>query len=169
MLRLLSSALRIDPREVEFSTRGFNCSRPELQQRLENAGSSFLYGYHAALEDDERKLVQRLGEIAIEQQGFAYEGAAMALTLLDGLSPWKKSKRFSHFIAGVAEKQIYIVYAGAGWGFARLPWLRRRIESLIEPFHPVLSWLVIDGYGFHEGYFHWRTLSQRRIRRLSEN
>jgi hypothetical protein len=50
-----------------------------------------------------------------------------------------------------------MVYVGAGWAFARLPWLRWRIEAVIRAFHPVLGWLMIDGYGFHEGYFHHQT------------
>ncbi|MFI5105180.1 MAG: DUF1702 family protein, partial [Terriglobales bacterium] len=27
-------------------------------------------------------------------------------------------------------------------------------EEVIKKLHPVLRWLAIDGYGFHEGYFH---------------
>ena len=34
--------------------------------------------------------------------------------------------------------------------------LRLRIEPTLTSLHPRLKWLVIDGYGFHEGYFHWR-------------
>ena len=38
-----------------------------------------------------------------------------------------------------------------------LPWIRRRIEAACKKLHPVLRWLAIDGYGFHEGYFHGKT------------
>jgi hypothetical protein len=39
-----------------------------------------------------------------------------------------------------------------GWSLARLPW---RIKGRLSRLDPVLRWLVLDGYGFHEGYFHW--------------
>jgi hypothetical protein len=50
-----------------------------------------------------------------------------------------------------------MLHVGAGWAYARLPWLRRRIERVIRKLHPVLRWLVIDGYGFHEGYFRFQS------------
>lgn len=31
----------------------------------------------------------------------------------------------------------------------------RRKSPLVKP-HPLLRWLEFDGYGFHEGFFHWR-------------
>lgn len=37
---------------------------------------------------------------------------------------------------------------------ARLPWSRRNPESRLHRFDKLLKWLVIDGFGFHEGYFH---------------
>ncbi len=27
---------------------------------------------------------------------------------------------------------------------------------MIAKLDPLLGWLVVDGFGFHEGYFHWR-------------
>jgi hypothetical protein len=42
---------------------------------------------------------------------------------------------------------------GLGWAWARLPGNpERRLPAL----DPLLGWLAVDGYGFHEGYFHWR-------------
>ena len=156
MPRFLHHLFKIDVREAEFARRGFHCPRPDVRERLEHVGQTFLRGYHAALqEDNEQNLASRLSAVETEFQGFAYEGAAMALALLDGFSPWRK--RFHHFLGGAGKPHIYMLHVGAGWAYARLPWLRRRIESAIRKFHPVLRWLVIDGYGFHEGYFHHRT------------
>ena len=93
----------------------------------------------------------------------------MAFALLDGISPRRKWKLFQQFVEGPGHKHIYMAYIGAGWACARLPWLRRRIESVITAFHPVLCSLVIDGYGFHEGFFHWRTSLRRKVERLSDN
>jgi len=170
MFGFVHQLLQIDQREVGFARRGFTCSRPAIRERLENAGKVFLQGYHAALQQrNQDELAARLNQIEAEHQGFAYEGAAMALTLLDGISPWKKWKRFSRFVAGPGKRHVYMVHVGAGWACARLPWLRRQIESVIYNFHTVLGWLAIDGYGFHEGYFHWRTPLQPKVSKLSDN
>jgi len=76
----------------------------------------------------------------------------MALMLLDGLLP---GRRLQQFLNGPASAHTYMVHVGAGWACARLPWLRRGIERAISKFDRVLGWLVIDGFGFHQGYFHW--------------
>ena len=60
-----------------------------------------------------------------------------------------------------------MLHVGAGWACARLPWLRRRIEKFIRKFDPVLRWLVLDGYGFHQGYFHFKPPQNSAINRLS--
>jgi hypothetical protein len=59
-----------------------------------------------------------------------------------------------------------MLHVGAGWALARLP---RRVESNLYRFDPLLRWLVLDGYGFHQGYFHWRRFvaRQERPKRLS--
>lgn len=168
MKKLLHRLLKIDYRETSFERRGFICSKPAVRDHLQRPGCAFLNGYHAALEEnDEAELLRRLYHIETEYQGFGFEGAAMALVLLDALTPWKK-ERFSSFAAGPGKQHIYMLYIGAGWAFARLPWLRLRIESATRRFHPVLRWLVIDGYGFHEGYFHWQSDLQAKVTRLSD-
>ena len=169
MAKLLSHLLKIDYRETSFVRRGFICSKPAVRERLQHVGWTFLDGYHAALEEpSEAELLRRLEDTDAEYRGFAFEGAAMAMALLDGLSPWKQ-ERFSRFAAGVGKQHIYIIHVGAGWAFARLPWLRLRIESAIRKLHPVLRWLVMDGYGFHESYFHWQSDLQPKIKRLGED
>jgi hypothetical protein len=32
----------------------------------------------------------------------------------------------------------------------------------VSQLHPLLGWLVVDGYGFHEGYFGWPRYIERR-------
>jgi len=39
-----------------------------------------------------------------------------------------------------------------GWVVSRLP---GKIEKTLQALDPLLCWLVLDGYGFHEGFFHW--------------
>ncbi len=54
-------------------------------------------------------------------------------------------------------------YEGAAiWAMARVP--RLRWSKLHAP-DPLLRWLVLDGYGFHQAYFHTRRYVYERYRR----
>jgi len=166
MLRVLNKLLSIDGREVTFARRGFSSAKPEIQARLEHVGTIFLVGYHAALQERALDgLKGRLEQVAPEFRGFAYEGAAMALALQDAIVPG--SNRLTEFMAGSGKTHIYMLHVGAGWAYARLPWLRWRIEAVIRKFDPVLRWLVLDGYGFHQGYFHFKAPVDSTVNRLS--
>ncbi len=45
-----------------------------------------------------------------------------------------------------------MIHVGAGWAAARLPC---KLGTTLRRLDPLLGWLAVDGYGFHEGYFHW--------------
>lgn len=45
-----------------------------------------------------------------------------------------------------------MVHVGVGWAVARLHGSFVRARARLDP---VLGWLALDGYGFHEGFFHW--------------
>ncbi len=145
--------LGISPDEVTFIRRGFESRHPLVRKRLEHIGLTFLRGYHSALECAQiEALVRRLDSIESEFRGFAFEGAAMGLTLLDYFAPWN-GNRLQNFLRGPADAHAYMVHVGVGWGLARVPW---RTKKMFAGLDPLLRWLAIDGYGFHEGYFHWR-------------
>jgi len=169
MSALIQRLLSIDPCEVEFARRGFSCARPEIQARLENVGRVFLQGYSAALRHKSHDtLREQLECIELEARGFAYEGAAMALTLLDALA--LRRNAFMQFADGAGKRHIFMLHVGAGWGYARVPWLRWRIEEAIKEMDPVLRWLVIDGYGFHQGYFNaGAEIETKSFSRLSDD
>ena len=156
---------RIDGKEVTFRRRGFEVSSPVAQTHLEQVGTSFLLGYHLAIDSrDMTELSETLSACDAEYQGFSYEGAAMGLGLLDALSLGNK-RRWQRFLDGPANSHRYVVHVGLGWVVARLPWLRSRPERAIAKLDPLLKWLVLDGYGFHEGYFHWKKWSPETKRR----
>lgn len=157
--RLRTWAFGIDPSAASFAVRGFRRGAPEAQKRLERAGRTFLDGYHAALDTPSpNTLADRLDRVDVAWQGFAYEGAAMGLALLDGLLP---GRRLDAFLDGPGAAHVYMVHVGAGWAMARLPIGRtRRFERL----DPLLRWLAVDGYGFHEGYFRPAQTLHDRIR-----
>lgn len=142
----------IPARDIAFERRGFRGTDPAMRARLEQIGQAFVSGYHAALDDDHLKaLVPALNALDLDLQGFAFEGAAMGLALLDFITPWRRD-RLSSFLQGAGGAHAYMVHVGAGWLLARIP---GRVAPRLARFDPRLRWLVVDGYGFHEGFFHW--------------
>ena len=147
--------LSIPAEETRVSRRGFHVRDAAVGERLELIGLTFLHGYHAALAvQGGAGLAQSLRAVDTELQGFAFEGAAMALTLLDHLIPTNRG-RFHRFLHGEGSPHFYMLHVGAGWALARLPWLRWRVDSFISTLDPLVRWLALDGYGFHQGYFYW--------------
>ena len=138
-------------RETKLERRGFYEKSPQARQLLESVGECFLAGYAIAAEA--RSVAEAedgLEKLPAEFRGFAYEGAGMAFGVRDGLpfgGHW-----VADFIAGPGERHIYMIYVGVGWALARLPRLRwaNATAALTDP---VLRWLALDGYGFHQAYF----------------
>lgn len=156
----------ISPAETTVARRGFPVKDPKIIAHLEKIGRIFGEGYHAALlEPKPAALAARLAEIEVGFQGFAYEGAAMGLTLLDILTPWSRH-HLRNFLTGPGAPHAYMIQVGAGWALARL---RRPVESWLNRLDPTVKWLALDGYGFHEAYFHWPRYITRQEppRRLS--
>jgi enediyne biosynthesis protein E3 len=151
--------LGLSPAEASFARRGFLAGEEKARLRLEQIGTTFLSGYHAALEEtDLVPLAHRLANVEAELRGFAFEGAAMGLALLDCFTPWRRD-RWRTFTERHAEPHIYMMHVGLGWALARL---RRSVTPHLEKLDPLLRWLVVDGYGFHEGYFNWRRYVEQR-------
>ncbi len=73
----------------------------------------------------------------------------MAVVLRDWLMPWKQAQ-WERFTEETGE-HIYMLHVGAGWAMARFP---RDVEKTLAHFDPLLRWLLVDGYGFHETFFH---------------
>ncbi len=105
------------------------------------------------------RLVPKLDAYPVELRGFAYEGAGVGLAALDYLLPYRRRTRdlVSTRAAGAYR---YAIYLGAGMGLARIhrdpEGFRRRLDD------PVFGWVVLDGYGFHEGFFAHRRHVQER-------
>jgi hypothetical protein len=150
---ILQRWLRISPAETTFAGRGFHNGRNAARAKMERVGENFLRGYHAALADvGLEALSQQLAEIELEFRGFGFEGAAMALDILDQLQPWKVG-RVQRFLSGPGKAHVYMVHVGVGWSLARFRFFH---DLRLSRFDPLLRWLVLDGFGFHEGYFHWK-------------
>jgi hypothetical protein len=144
--------LGLPAEEINYARRGFRGATEDVQARLEQIGATFLSGYHAALyHGAQADLATTLNSVEKELRGFAFEGAAMGLALLDFLTPWCRT-RIGEFLRGPGHEHTYMVHVGAGWVWARLPVNVRRARQRLDP---VLCWLAFDGFGFHEGFFHW--------------
>lgn len=133
-----------------------------------------MQGYQTAIAfSDPSQVIVQLNGVEKEYRGFAFEGAAMGLALLDRLTPWN-TNRIDQFLSQDGEDHIYMAYVGIGWLLARLPggiqgYLRKLEKAQGQKCpssshtpqtsdsypHPLIGWLAIDGYGFHQGYFHW--------------
>ncbi|MFV2194649.1 DUF1702 family protein [Nocardiopsis sp. LOL_012] len=145
--------------ETTLETRGFHDKGPAGRDVLETVGKSFLAGLGDALETGSPEHVDdRLRALPTRYRGFAYEGAAMGLALVDAMS--LRGDRTGRFLAGPGAPHVYMAYVGIGWAMARLP---RPLWPDTGRLDPLLRWLVHDGYGFHQAYFHTRDHVHRQV------
>ena len=160
--RLRKRIFGISPEEATVRRRRFAVSDEGVRQYLEKIGKIFIQGYHAALLDDNAPTLASYlyNEIEREYQGFAFEGAAMGLALLDILTPWRRN-RLQQLLDGPGADHYYMIHVGVGWALARL---RRPVEKHLKRLDPTVSWLAVEGFGFHEGFFDWPRTIERRDR-----
>lgn len=137
--------------EVTFPRRGFPSTSPTKQEHLEGIGGAFVAGYMEGLDDlAPHELAVRLEQQPRDLVGFAFEGAAMALLLRDLMSPLRRG-RWRALSRGDGHAHTYMVHVGAGWALGRLRRRPHRFTAQCDD--ALLAWLVVDGCGFHEGYF----------------
>ncbi|WET83228.1 DUF1702 family protein [Amycolatopsis sp. QT-25] len=139
---------------VGFSGRGFAIEMNEATRRMEAVPQSVVCGFEWGIETrglDE--LERRLELIEPDLRGFAYEGAAMALTVLDATAGGTRTR---DLLSGRGSRHLLLAYIGVGFAMARLPrMLWRKVLPDLEAsiFHPTMCWLAVDGYGFDLAYF----------------
>ena len=138
--------------ETTVAKRGFLVGDEGIRENLEKVGRIFVEGYHGALRDPNPQTLAAYLNTAIENEyrGFAFEGAGMGLALLDMLTPWP-SNRVQRLLDGPGNNHYYMIHVGVGWALARL---HRRVERVLQRLDPVVGWLAVEGYGFHETYFY---------------
>ena len=153
--RILTPSMK----EAQLSVRGFHAKSPAARTMLETIGETFLTGYaYAAEARHPAEAEERLERLPWRFRGFAYEGAGMGFAIRDGLPFGGRHVR--RFLEGRAKDHVYMVYVGIGWAMARLPRFRWA-QASASAADPLLRWLVLDGYGFHQAYFH----TDRYVRR----
>jgi hypothetical protein len=160
--RLKLRLFRVDDEEVSMERRGFVPVDERARVQLETIARTFLVGFRAAISiDDHELLARRLEETEPEFRGFAHEGAAMGLTVLDGVLPTRR--RLRAFLRGPGFPYAWMAPIGFGWARAQMRRRPRKPQPLVDP---LLDWFAIDGAGFHDGFFHpERFVEQRRVPR----
>jgi len=149
---------------VSFAGRGFPVTATAETVRLEAIPQSVVVGFEWGIEA--RRLAEverRLEMVEPELRGFAYEGAAMACTVRDAV----RGQRTRDLILGGGRPHFFLAYIGIGFAMARLPrklWPKVLPDLSPIPFHPTMSWLAVDGYGFDLAYFHTDKWVERRQR-----
>jgi enediyne biosynthesis protein E3 len=124
---------------------------------FEPIAGTLMDGFYLALDHRRHEsLVPRLDATPPELRGIAYEGAGMGLMVLDTLFPPRR--RLPAFLHGPGARYRVLVLIGAGLALPRLPINALRFMDRQDPF---LRWLVMDGYGFYEGFFSWRRTIER--------
>lgn len=157
--RLRHRLLAISPEQVRATRRGFAVRSPDVANHLERIGRTFVQGFNLSLEETRPlPLARCLDEVEPSHRGWAYEGAAMGLMLLDRVLP-SRTDRWRGLRDEAGGAHLYMLYVGAGWALARL---RRPVSGPLPGRDPHLGWLAVDGYGFHEGFFHWKRYLDRR-------
>jgi hypothetical protein len=155
-----------DTSDAEFATLGFALDAAPAREQLEHGALQLLMGFEFGVEQKGHEaLVTRLETLQREYRGFAYEGAVMALTIRDTMSPAPGNRLTESFLAGPGyedgpgSKHIFMAYLGIGFALGRLPkalWGRALPEQRKLADHRALRWLIIDGYGFHGAFFEHR-------------
>jgi hypothetical protein len=121
-----------------------------VRERLLMARKSFVMGYQKALNASKKELPLLLIDWTGNRRGFALEGAAMAVTLIDELDKTKQDL-LTALLSGREDNERILSAIGIGWASARL---RQPVQWLpLGEFanHELLA--IIDGYGFHQGLF----------------
>jgi enediyne biosynthesis protein E2 len=140
--------------DVTFAKRGFPAEPSPGAQRLEAIPQAVVCGFEWGIDArDQWEVERRLDLVDTEMRGFAYEGVTMAFTVLDAMG---RGHRTRDLLLGPGRRHIFLAYIGMGFAMARLPrqlWKKAVPDLGGEPYHPTMSWLAVDGYGFDRAYF----------------
>src|ERR1700722_8668204 len=140
--------------DVTFAKRGFPAEPSAATERLEAVPQSVICGFEWGIgARNQWEVERRLDMVDPELRGFAYEGTTMAFTILDSMG---RGHRTRDLLLGPGRPHIFLAYIGMGFAMARLPrpvWKKVLPDLTGSEFHPIMSWLVVDGYGFDRAYF----------------
>src|SRR5436305_1966837 len=154
---------------VSLTGRGFPVERSAVNDRLDRVAQAVVCGFEWGTDTASLPVLERrLGMVEPELRGFAYEGATMAWVVGDAMRPGRPG-RARELLRGPGQPHIFLTYIGIGFAMARLPralWAKIVPDLTGSPYHPTMSWLAVDGYGFDLAYFHTRRwVDEQRVPR----
>lgn len=129
--------------------------------RLLHARKSFVLGYQEALKAPKDELPTLFDKATGNSRGFALEGAAMAVTMIDELDK-SDQNLLAALLNGKQENERALCAIGVGWASARLRYPAQWTPSCIYEIQP-----VIDGYGFYQGFFNGHKPKESQYLKLS--
>ena len=149
------------PQKDLLARRDFKLPDGPASERLRQMEQIFTIGLLCSVQQQDPSAIDATEYgIAPEDTCVFYEGAAMGLTILDLLTPWKKD-RWQTLLEGNGAPHKFVMHVGMGMGIARL---NQRIGNRLQKLDPLLRWLVIDGYGFHHGYCNSKQFVRKQAR-----
>lgn len=141
--------------DVAFERNGFPGAPSAATSALQTVPQSVVCGFEWAIEGSSLSdLASRLDLLDPTLRGFGYEGAAMAYTIRDVVR--RRGTRTRDLLDGPGAPHLFLAYIGVGFAMARLPrrmWRTVVPQLTVSPYHPTMSWLAVDGYGFDKAYF----------------
>lgn len=139
---------------LTYARRGFYNKDDASRHRLEAVGFAFLDGYHATLEiEDVGAIALELGKVDAELRGFAFEGAAMGLALMDLIAAERRDRWAALMRSPDGARHMVMIHVGAGGALARV---QQRPVGFLEQMVPELRIAAFNGVGFFEGIFRRR-------------
>jgi enediyne biosynthesis protein E2 len=143
--------------DVTFARRRFPAVPSATTEQLESIPQAVICGFEWGIAArNQWEAERRLNMVDAQLRGFAYEGTTMAFTILDVMG---RGHRTRDLLLGPGRPHIFLAYIGMGFAMARLPRpLWKKVVPDLEgcEYHPTMSWLAIDGYGFDRAYFDTR-------------
>lgn len=116
-------------------------------------GTAFLTGFKIGMrKPTPTDIIRTLQSLERAWLGFAAEGAAMAVSVRAMTEPWNRHA-FDRLIAVSGGRHTYMMHVGLGWALARMP---RQLWPDLRSLDPEIAPLVLDGYAFHQVFFHTR-------------
>lgn len=117
---------------------------------LDEIRQIFRQGFVCGIRGQRIELEYLQGSFArAEFTGVFLEGLAMGAALLDAWTPWRSNHWHAVRAAG-GDRYVYQAHVGLGMAIARA---NQHPGQWLAELDPLMRWLVVDGYGFHQGIF----------------
>ncbi len=139
---------------LTYARQNFYPKDAVSKQRLEAIGFAFIEGYHTTLAfEDAAAIALALEKIPTELRGFAFEGAAMGLALMDLIARERRNRWVAFMNSPDGARHRVMIHVGAGGALARV---QQRPAWFWQQMVPELQIAAWNGVGFFEGIFRRR-------------